>query len=660
MPSVGVRKNPNMGNFSKDPMYAYAAQFCDVQKNILKESQVDYAMEPQRALAFKGNVDVLRSFFVENAVVGDRQHMSAEDYQDQVDMMNEAFTNDIQAVRENAVAGLANWNPMIGLSLPMHKYLMLNTVFAQAVPRFVAKAPSWTESIETRYMVAPDGKKIDIANQQNQIYKVWKSANAPVEVAIALPEAGTVDILNDYFNVSRVSHNLSVATHICAIAVEDAYEAGDTVVTIAQDGTISEAEASAAGTGLVWKPWKAEFTPGYGDANRILVSPVDLMVTETTTTGTGASAVTTTKEVAVHDTLFASQKENMFEINSTSGAIKAVKMWARYDASSRTRKTPRVEWGEKTIFVQIPENDGITVPVTPEEVKDIGALYGINQVTKYMSMIKDVMENVKDDDIHEQLDLSYMRLDDDHKLAKTIDFAPRDGYYSDHLEWLQKTFMNTLDEYITGLLTILRDPNMEINIIGRPSIIRRITPVEYTYQTPSNLGPIDLDFKKTVVTSDHRVYNFISSDKLFGNDNLIVLLIPKNTNRIVYRLYDFMFYVSNEIRDAENPSLPALTAFQRYKFFELFACQGRIFVANPSGVREHLPNIDPIGRPENGELYNNNDLGSVYKHYDAKIGRNVVTENVLPEETDDGGSTGGNSGTGGNTGGNTGGTGTGG
>ena len=353
-------------------------------------------------------------------------------------------------------------------------------------------------------------------------------------------------------------------------------------------------------------------------------------------------------------------KKNRFFIQCSNPDVVAIKLTTRIDTSSAMLRTCNVDWKVVTDIVEIPNAIPINTPVSPEEVKDIGALYGLNQVTKYMSMIKDVMENVKDDDIHEQLDLSYMRLDDDHKLAKTIDFAPRDGYYSDHLEWLQKTFMNTLDEYITGLLTILRDPNMEINIIGRPSIIRRITPVEYTYQTPSNLGPIDLDFKKTVVTSDHRVYNFISSDKLFGNDNLIVLLIPKNTNRIVYRLYDFMFYVSNEIRDAENPSLPALTAFQRYKFFELFACQGRIFVANPSGVREHLPNIDPIGRPENGELYNNNDLGSVYKHYDAKIGRNVVTENVLPEETDDGGSTGGNSGTGGNTGGNTGGTGTGG
>jgi len=616
MPSVGERKNPNMGNFAKNPMHAYAASFLEAQQNILRESGIDYASEPTRALSLKGNVDQLQSFFVENAVIGDRNHMTTEEYQDQVDMMKEAFINDYQAVRENAVAGMASWNPMIGLSLPMHKYLMLNCVFAQAVPRFVAKAPAWTETMETRYMVTPDGRKIDIANQQNEIFGAWKDTNKPVEVVMPLPEAHTIDILDEYFNVSRLSHHLSVATHIGAVAIEAYAEVGDMVLTEGKDEagrvTYTEAPAEEAGVALMWKPWKAEFTPGYGEYNRIIVKPVDIKIV-------GEGGV----EEIFHDTIFASQQENMFEINS-GGKIKAVKMVARYDASSRMLKTNRVEWQERTTFVQIPENDGITIPITPEEVKDIGALYGINQVTKYMSMIKDIMENVKDDDIKEHLDESFARLDNDHKLAKTVDFAPRDGYYGTHLQWLQETFMNTLDQFITGLLTVLRDPNMQINIIGRPGLIRMITPVEYAYQTPANVGPIELDFKETVVTSDKRVYNFISSDKLFGNDNLIVLLIPKNTNRIIYRLYDYQMYISNEIRDAENPSLPALTAFQRYKFFGFQEVQGRLFVANPSGLREHLPNVDPIGT-----MYSNNDLGSVYSHYNPETGANEVTENTL-------------------------------
>ena len=619
MPSVGERRNPNMGNFSKNPMYSYAASFLEAQQNILRESQIDYASEPIRALSFGGNVDQLQKFFVENSIIN-RESLTTEEYQDQMDMMREAFINDCQAVRENAVAGMATWNPMIGLSLPMHKYLMLNCVFAQAVPRFVAKSPSWTESMETRYMVTPDGRKIDIANQQNEIFGAWKEANRPVEVTIPLPESKTMDILDEYFHVSRLSHNLSVATHIGAVAVESYAEVGDMILVEETDEagrvTYSEQEATEAGTALMWKPWRAEFTPGYGEYNRIIVRPVDIKII-------GADGVT---EEVFHDTIFASQQENMFEINS-NGKIKAVKMVARYDASSRMLKTNRVEWQERTTFVQIPESDGITIPITPEEVKDIGALYGINQVTKYMSMIKDIMENVKDDDIKENLDESFKRLDNDHKTAKTIDFAPRDGYHGTHLQWLQETFMNSLDQVITGLITVLRDPNMQVCIIGRPGLIRQITPVEYAYQAPSNVGPIELDFKKTVVTSDKRVYNFISSDKLFGNDNLIVLLIPKNTNRIIYRLYDYQMYISNEIRDAENPTLPALTAFQRYKFFEYQPVQARVFCANPTGLREHLPNVMPVE-----PMYNNNDLSSVFSHYDPSTGRNVTTPNELPTE----------------------------
>ena len=188
--------------------------------------------------------------------------------------------------------------------------------------------------------------------------------------------------------------------------------------------------------------------------------------------------------------------------------------------------------------------------------------------------------------------------------------------------------MNTLDQFITGLITVLRDPNMEICLIGRPGIIRQITPIEYTYSAPSNVGPIELDFKKTVVTSDKRVYNFISSDKMFGNDNIIVLLIPKNTNRIVYRIYDYQMYISNEIRDAEKPQLPALTSFQRYRFFELFGVQGRLSIANPTGLREYpVNNGDYLGYdPATGIMYNNNDLGSVYNSWDEILGKNVSPE----------------------------------
>lgn len=618
MPVVGERKSQSMGNMSKSPMYAYAQSFLETQQNMLRENSVDYGFEPVRAISIPGNREALQKFFIENSVV-DAGNLTSEQYEDQVSMMKEAFINDMQAVQENGALGLASYNPMVGLSLPMHKYLMLNCVFAQAVPRFVAKTSVWTETMETRFMVTPEGKRIDIANQQNQIFEAWKSANKPVEVGIALPEANSIDILNEVFHVDKVSNNLSVATHICAVAVEEFVKDGAPTVKItpavpgvSKAKVEDEKKTGGDGKALVWKPWKAEFTPGYGEYNRVITRPVDMMLQKDATT-----------QEAFHDSIFAAQKDNMFEINS-GGKIKAVKLLARFDASARSLKTNKVEWSERTTHVQIPEADGITVPITPEEVKDIGANYGINQVTKYMGMIKDILDNVKDDDIKSQLDESFVRLDSEHKLQRTVDFAPPVGYALDYLEYLQKTFMNTLSNFVGPLLTVLRDPNVEVTIIGRPQIIKQITPVEYSYQTPANVGPIELDYKKTIVSSDKIVYNFIASDKMYGNDNLIVLLNPKNTDRIIYRLYDYQMYISNEIRDAENPALPALTAFQRYKFFEYQPVQGRLFVANPTGLREHLPNVKPVVTQ-----YNNNDLGSTYSHYDKVLGTNVPTKNEL-------------------------------
>ena len=109
MPCVGERKSPNtMGNFAKDPMYKLAAAFCDTQNAIMKEAKVDYSADPARATAFPEARQALKEFYLENSVIGDAKNMGAEEYEDNVNMMSEAFTNDVQAVRENAVAGMNN------------------------------------------------------------------------------------------------------------------------------------------------------------------------------------------------------------------------------------------------------------------------------------------------------------------------------------------------------------------------------------------------------------------------------------------------------------------------------------------------------------------------------------------------------------------------
>ena len=135
------------------------------------------------------------------------------------------------------------------------------------------------------------------------------------------------------------------------------------------------------------------------------------------------------------------------------------------------------------------------------------------------------------------------------------------------------------------MLQVLNDPNMVITVFGDPDLIRKITPIEYSYQTPSSIGPVELDYKRTVTTSDKRVYQFIGSDKLRWTDQLIVILCPRNSDRVTYRIYDYQMYVSNEIRNAANPTLPAIHAFERWLINEYQPVQTRITIKNRTGRR---------------------------------------------------------------------------
>ena len=128
-----------------------------------------------------------------------------------------------------------------------------------------------------------------------------------------------------------------------------------------------------------------------------------------------------------------------------------------------------------------------------------------------------------------------------------FDFTPPINFTGLPVVWRNGQFMDRLETMVTEMLQELNDENMTIAIFGRPDLIRRIAPQQYTYQTASNIGPVELDFTRTVVTSEHRVYNFISTNKMRNNNNFVVLLIPRNSMRITYKVVDYQMYLSNEI-----------------------------------------------------------------------------------------------------------------
>lgn len=576
---IGEAPRQNMSdNYKYDPMHSYVESFVGLAQGILNENATDIYSEPARAFMSKGANEALKQFFVENSY--DPEGMTPDEIEDHIATMEQQYDNDRQGILEHVTGSYMN--PMIGISIPMHKFILMNMVFDKgSIPKFVARSPKFTISMEYRILVDTEGNELDMFRDQNLMTDAIKKTAPEIEFELpALPFTDDNEIVHTYLGGLAGADHLSIETRVSAFKIDDQYfEIGDILPDpetgyIEPDGEV----ATSAGVREVWVRCNYPFAPVYGEVERGLMANVQYEYK------INDGGVKVTK---INDLISGTMNKDRLNIQVLKGNIKGIRVTSRLDTSGARLTTCSVRWKEKTDIVEIPNAIPIDVTISPEETKDIAALYNVNQVTKLMSMMKTVLGNYKDDLIRENLDTSYKTMDVRSKTYSTFDYAPREGYHGDHVEWRQKTFFDFFDSQMTKLYQVLNDPNMTVTVFGDPDLVRKITPPSYSYQTPSNIGPVQLDFTKTVVTSDSRVYNFIGSDKLRGSTEFIVILCPKGTDRIVYRIYDYQMYISNEIRNADNPALPNIHAFERWKFVEYQPVQGRINILHPTGLTDH-------------------------------------------------------------------------
>ena len=571
--------------YEKNPMHKLAEQFSDIAQAGLSE-QVDIFSEPGKFFMSNMLSNKMKNFFMQETYDVNDPDMTADVVQEHNSMLSALYDNDVKGICEAAPLGA--YNPVVGITFPMHKNLLMTTVFDKgAIPKDVAAGPQFTLTMETRTLYAPDGTEIDMFLEQNKIKDIVESAIPRKDIIIDIPESQQTNVLSLLGAVNQSIANISRSTKVTKLIVDGVYCDTGSEYFDTTDGTVKVVEAGQAGVKravIAIEPIR--FVSSYGQYDRTFQKRIDLVVPTNATGGT--------RQLIFQ--IAGSMHKNRFTFLCSEPDVKSLVLSAALDVSSAAYETPKVKWSARTDFFEIPEAPHITVTISPEETRDIQAMYNINQLTKIMSMIKLTLVNYKDDKILENLDESFLNLPVQNKIASAFNFVPPDGFLGSHITWRYETFMDHLDTQVTTLLQVLNDENMTITIFGRPELIRKITPKQYTYATPASIGPVMLDYKKTIVnTSDNRVYQFISSNKLRNDNNLIVILCPRNSNRVIYKIFDYQLYVGNEIRDTVNYQLPAVTAFERFLFVQYQPVQGRIQIVNPSGLKEDIENDSPIG-----------------------------------------------------------------
>lgn len=581
---IGGTRQKTIGGsaYRNDPLYAFGKAFTEAANDILTVESYDIFAEPTRTLRNPGAKEALKEFFCENFVDDNNKFLSAEQIEELHEDAEAQFENDIAAIQENTY--MSEYSPMVGMSLPIHKLILMNNVFSQGnvIQKVTAVQPNFTISMERRILVTPEGEEIDMFLEQNRITDAIENTAPTKDFEVTLPQVeGATDFVALLGGVTP-GDELSSITHVSGIYVENVYIAEGDHLPDANGWYTNKGPVATAGEAGMYNVWfhvNVPFTPSYGGPNRnerVLNQPVTIKYKKDATG----------EVVVLKDTLFGSMNNSKIALTSLTGEVKKVKIAAKLNTSNAMLDMVSVKWRVDSDYVEIPEATPINTTVTPEEVKDIAAMYDANQVTKIMSMTKTVLSEYKDMKIKRFLDASYEELDERTSFSGEFDFAPNEGYALDWVTFRHATFMDYLDDYVTKMLQVLNDPNMIVSIVGDPRIVRKVTPKEYVYQAPDNIGPVTLDYTQTIVNaSDKRVYNFVGSDKMRNTNQLMIILNPRNTERIVYRLYDYQLYISNEIRNSANPALPAIHSFERFLMKQYMPIQGRVDIINPSGLR---------------------------------------------------------------------------
>lgn len=634
--------------YEQDPMHEAAAEFVDLLNAAKQESGIGLFEDPTDFLRNTVTSNELKKYFVENSYAEDDNRFvnNPAALNEHLQNMEALFENDADMIMTEA-ANLGNYSPVIGMALPIHKNILMNAVFDQVMPKDVARSPKFTLTMETRTLVDVQGNEYDMFVEQNQIKDAVERSIPTFDHVVSLPENEQTDwmqlALDAGYQFDKSIANLSMRTEILGVVIGNVYvKTGEPYYDVA---TQTEKIAEADGPQYVLFKIHAHFTPGYGMNNRqmnhrfMIEFNKDADGNKVRLSNTIFGYMTEKNRMmltmAASDiTDAADPGQNGIDAGNTKFPVWALVVRAVLDVSTAIFPTVKVKWSANTSFYEIPEAPHITIPISPEEVKDIQALYDINQVTKYMSMMRLVLLHWKDDMIHDKLDESYACMPAQKQYKVAIDWAPPLNFAGFAVDWRARQFMDRLDIMITEMLQELNDENMTIAVFGRPDIIRRIAPQQYIFQTPSNIGPVELDFQRTVTTSEHRVYNFISTQKMRNNNNLIILLIPRNSMRITYKIIDYQMYLSNEIRDTKNYQLPSMTAFERWYFLQYQPVQGRCQILNVTGLRENPQGKDYIGTnamndyTANAEYYASEVNGVV----DAKTGH----FNIPPIQSGDG------------------------
>lgn len=270
---VGNRENTRMGSgYSADhALYAFGESVSNLMKDVQEISTHDILTETCKVLKDDLANDQIKKFFVEQSYDPKEFENKPAQLHEHLQDMENLYLNDREAVMESTA--MATINPIVGLTFPMHKLILMNMVFDKgAIPKVVATQPAFTMTMERRILIDTEGNELDFYKDQNKLTAAIKKTAAVKEIELTLPVTDDTELVNTYLDGMAGVDHLNVETYVCAVKVEGIYfETGD-ILPNEETGYFGDGEvADAPTTKDAWVRVRGQFQPIYDDDGRGLM-----------------------------------------------------------------------------------------------------------------------------------------------------------------------------------------------------------------------------------------------------------------------------------------------------------------------------------------------------------------------------------------------------
>lgn len=643
--AIYIPKDPKV-SYAGGDMASLAKEYHQVIESIDKDNRYANLFESYKGvLRDDRHSKALKDFFVSNIVEEADPTMSIEKSEKLREDYELMFSNIKEDILKEHTA-TAVYNPMAGLSLPMYKQYMINSIYENVIPSESVNNPIFSCAVEKRVLIDPvTRREYDFFTEQHLLTDVILGCVEKRDVFFTVPQTeADNDILTTVFGKTGNVENLSTATHVSGlvgtrlimpqqeIKIAVSRTVGTETVIEVIPYTNRTIAALVAGTDVLPGvtgtviggvfPYEEKFKTSYGAYNLTLTNAYEIPVVTAVAAGTvpGSYNLTTVdgtviqnavsekaipKDKWVKGYISATMNKNKFMImtSDTTNTLGVV-MFCKIDMASATQPTPTVKWTERTHQFRVPDAYySYSITTSNDELADVAALYNIDQMSKIMQMVKDSDINTKDDMIKMYLDDSYVSLPDNMKIGRTFTCKENGAYAHGPKAWVKEMFMMELEAHIGKMGQMLNDPDMVYNIVGRKELIMRLAPEldKVTYVSQASVGPIKQDFMKVITnTSTNTQMTFVAADKMRDTNNLIIIPIPKSDNRFVYKLFNYIYVLTNKVRNPENSQLENMYCYSRWLLEKLQPFQGRVTIKdammNPRYASEHSFSNDPLGR----------------------------------------------------------------